>query len=319
MNFTKREGECTEGVFWDCVAEIGWPVKSATLTKAAILRAWTPEFGTSFRKIMEEKVSQVYKVFQEYEKQDLSERQRGQYYLSDDGISDFTNHVVGLGKTVFEEELADPIKLFERACNSDYQESFSYAVPYEPIGAGQSFEQWCERQGYDLDEENFSPHYMDERSYEEYVASVRESYMGSVRGDWRKVEPDHYAKWSEQLLPDTAAFLAALEATTVEDEQMAVEFASVLLRYLNLLVNEKTKEALELSEDALRAWWSLYHIATEIKALRSAHAELLPMCGNATYSGENLINDHRQYMGGLCGFKCQFHLHEIREKVKNAS
>lgn len=317
MEITKREGECAEGVFWECVAEIGWPVESTTLTKATILRAWTPEFGTAFRKIMEAKTSHVYKVVGAAEKK-LDQKTRDSYYLSDDGLSDFCNHIVGMGWSVFEDETRHPEKLFKRAAAHDYEESFSYVIPYEP-STTRSFEEWAKTVGYDIREENFSPSHMDERSYEEYIASIRESHMECLRGDWRNIEPDHYAKSAERILPNCGAFLAALETPTVEDEQMAVEFASVLTRYLNLLVNEKTEEALEMSEDALRAWWSLYHIAVDIKALRVAHAELLPMCGNGTYGGENLINDHRQYMGELSGFKCQFHLHEIRAKVKNAS
>jgi len=324
MGITKREGECTEGVFWDCVAEIGWPVKSTTLTKADILRAWTPEFGTSFRKLMEAKVSEVYNIVEREERR-LDENMtrsttRDSYYLSDDGLSDFCNHIVGMGWAVFNDETRHPEKLFKRAAARDYEESFSYVVPYEPSWQGKTFEEFAEGMGYDLQEENFSSHRMDDRNFEEYMASIRESYMETTRGDWRNIEAEHYARWAERILPYCAAFLAELEPTTpVQDEQMAAEFASVLTRYLTLLVHEKTEEALEFSEDALRAWWGLYHIAEDIGALRSAHKDLLPMCGNGTYGGENLINDHRQYMGGLEGFRCRFHLKEIRRKTEKAS
>jgi len=88
----------------------------------------------------------------------------------------------------------------------------------------------------------------------------------------------------------------------------------MLTRYFNLLVNEKTEEALAESESALRAWWGLYHLAENVGAFRSAHKDLLPMVGNGTYGGENLINDHREFMGGISGFKCKFHLKEIQQQ-----
>lgn len=315
MEITKREGECTEGVFWDCISEISWPVKSSTLVKARILRAWSPEFGTSFQKILEAKTDEVGRVFREYEEQELSASQRDRYYLSDDGIGDFCSHVVGLGWAVFNDEVRHPEKLVKRAIKRDFEECFSYVIPYEPTWQGKTFEEWAEAMGYDLREENFSTARYGDRDFEEHISLIHESYMRCVRGDWRNIEPDHYVKWAERLLPDCAAFLANLSAPTAVDEEAdAAEHASVLTRYLNLLVNEETEEALEMSEQALQSWWTLYHIAVDIGALRSAHAALLPMVGNGTYSGENLINDHRQYMGQIEGFKCRFHLTELQRK-----
>lgn len=317
MNFKQRSGTCDEATFWECVAEIDWPVENTDLVKAAILRAWTPEFGTSFRKIMEEKVGEVYKVIEVSEKE-LSQEVRDSYYLSDDGLSDFCNHIVGMGWNTFQSELADPSKLFARAAANDYQESFSYVVPYEP-STTDSFEDWSTSHKHDLRKESFDPHYMDELTYEAYIASLREAWEESRKGDWRKIEPDHYAKHAEQYLPTTAAFLAELETPTTDEERAAIDLAGTLVRYLNLLIQEKTEEALAMSEGALKAWWGLYHIASDLKALREKHVDLLPMSGTMTYGGENLINDHREFMGGLEGFKCQFHLKKIRDKAKRAS
>lgn len=313
MEISKREGECSQDVFWDCVDEIGWPVESASLTKAAILRAWTPEFGASFRKILEKKTLQVHEVFVEHERRNLSERQRGMYSLSDDRISDFSNHVVGLGEKVFEEEISNPKKLFGRACNSDYKESFSYVIPYEPSWHGKTFEQWASAMGYDLCKGNYEPLHDDGlNGFDDHVASLRENYQESIKGDWRKIEPDHYAKWANQISPKCSAFLSALKNPATEDEKTAVNYCKALIQYLDLLIGEDTDDALKLSEEALRSWWGLYHIAEDVGALRSVYAKLLPTSGSSRYSGENLINDHRQYMGNLPGFRCRFHLEKIR-------
>ena len=313
IDITKREGDCDESTFWACVAEIQWPVENNDLVKAEILRAWTPEFGTAFRKILTEKENAVYKAVEDGEKH-LDQETRGSYYLSDDGLSDFCAHVVGMGWAVFSGETRDPAKLFKRAADHDYKENFSYVVPYEP-STTRSFEDWAETMGHTLDAEHWRPdfHHPDE-TFDEHVALIRKNWSECILGDWAKIEPDHYAQWAAMDLPGIAAFLAELENPSTQGEVDAIEFAATLTRYFSLLVNEKTDEAVAESEDALRAWWGLYHLAENVGALRSAHRDLLPMAG-APHGGENLINDHREFMGGLSGFKCRFHLNEIKSKA----
>ena len=294
-NITKQEGHCYKSTFWACVAEIGWPVRDVNVVKARLLRAWTPEFGTEFRAVFEALTSAVHVVIEREEK-NLDQKTRDRYYLSDDGLSDFSAHVVGMGQAVFEAEIFDSSKLFKRAVAGDYEESFSYVIPYEP-STTLSFEAWCEKR-------------------EVFGSRARERWDHASKGDWENIESEFHAKQAAKILPGVAAFLAEIPVPLDEtgDEATGVSLASELVHYLNLLINEKTQEALAISEQALRAWWGLKFLADDVGAFRTAHRDLLPMC-ESQYWGENTINEHRQFMGGLPSFKFKFHYDEIRSKA----
>lgn len=321
MVISKREGKCSQEVFWECVSEIGWPVKNTTLTGAKILRAWTPEFTVSFREILSEKASKVFRTFEEYEELEASQNQRGRYHLSDDGMSDFSNHVVGMGKTIFEEETKNPEKLFERAVALDYEENFSYAIPYPPFSLGRelSFELWMKSRGYDLNRSNFESSSLDDRTFDEAMNDRNEAYLWYLEGDWRNIKAESYANKAERFLRSCEAFQDAVKDPTSEGERVAAIMAGVLRFYFKLLVDQKTQAALDISEEALRSWWHLYYISEGGGDLRDSCRAHLPMRGNRTYAGENIINDHRQYMGELDGFKSQFHFWEIREEAKKGA
>lgn len=320
MNFKQRTGTCDEATFWECVAEIDWPNNSDYhLTKPALLRAWTPEFTASFREILDVKVSHVHTIFEAAEKE-LSQKDREAYYLGDDGFGDFCNHVVGLGWKTFESETKDVSKLFVRARRCDYVECFSYSIPYEPTTT-RSFEDWCKKMGYSLEERDFDARRDDGKTFEEYLSNVREDWENCRKGDWRYIETDHYAKLARGKLAATQSFLDALEHQNPlsDDERHAVEYAQTLKHYLRLLIDEKTGDALSESEKALEAWWGLFHIAKDLRGLRGMHAYSLPMIYGYPHSGENLINDHRNYMGNLPEFRCEHHLRIFREAAKRDS
>ena len=316
MRITKRSGSCDENTFWQCVAEIKWPVESVDRTKAAIMRAWTPEFGTAFRNILVEKTSHVSKVFNAAEP-GLEQSERDRYYLSDDGLSDFCAHVVGLGQEIFLDETARTDRLVKRAIAEDYEENFSYCVPYEPTTTA-SFEEWCTSRSYASREEDWDPDDENE-TFDDYLAKIRENWTRCIKGDWWKIESSHYGPWAAQYLRPMTHFLAALSEPSTEDERVAIDLAGTLRRYLNLLIEQNTEEALKISELALYSWWGLYHLAVDAGALRVAHVEILPMVGDSMYGGENLINDHREFLGDQPRFRCRFHLKQFQDKRKEAS
>lgn len=50
--------------------------------------------------------------------------------LGDDSYSDFSNHVVGMGRKFYERHLQNPLLLVELANSGNFYESFAYAVPF---------------------------------------------------------------------------------------------------------------------------------------------------------------------------------------------
>lgn len=315
--FKPRSGTCDENTFWECVEEIGWPTNDREdLIKPRLLRAWSIEFGISFVEIMGAKVRRVREIFLAKEREiDPDERS---YYLGSDGFDDFANHIVGLGKKVFEAETSNPNLMIQRAEKSDYVESFAYVIPYTPR-TDLPFEAWAEKRQKIIAEEHWKPdpEFNPDETFEEHIADLREEWEGALAGDWREICPEHHAHNAGKILPETAAFLSALSdiENPTEEEQRAAAGAATFQHWLMLVMQSKTYEAIEISEAALRAWWDIYHIIEDLGGLRGKHADLSPTSGHK-YFGENIINDHRRFMGVHPGFRCQHHLQQIREAAK---
>ena len=209
----KRTGICTEETFWECVAEINWPTgEKSGMTKRECLIAWTMEFGISFRKIMETKQGEVYELYSEFERHELSESQRDKYYLGDDGYDDFCSHAVGCGQEIFEGEMADPMKLYKRACKSDYVECFSYCIPYEPSHPNATFDEFLEARKYPKTEKEWegSYHSRDYDGYEDFSRMLKREYRHAQIGDWEMLETEHYAQWAEPNHSYISAFVAEI-------------------------------------------------------------------------------------------------------------
>jgi hypothetical protein len=314
MELKKRTGLCTEDAFWECVAEIDWPANNEKgMTKRDCLLAWSVEFGVSFRKILEKKETAVHCMFESFEENHLSKAQRDKYYLGDDGLGDFCSHVVGLGREVFDAEMADPTKLYKRACKSDYVEKFGYCIPYEPTHPDATFDEFMDAQERPKTEKEWegSYHFRDYETYEDFTGTMRQAYRHARMGDWGMIEAEHYEQRARSNHGRIAVFVAELVDLSPW-EAKALEYATLLMKYLGDLMSGKTDEALVASASALEAWWGLFHIVEDLGELREKHSQLLPMISRGQYGGENLINDHRIYMGGLERFKCQHHLKEHR-------
>lgn len=117
----------TEKRFWEIVKIVNWG-KDYDYER---IRIWMSKNLSldeikAFRKILDSKWSQLDKVVGE----------RNPAGGGDDSHSDLLYHVIGLGKKVFEANLADYMLLAKRGdakygSKEGYTESFSYAVPYE--------------------------------------------------------------------------------------------------------------------------------------------------------------------------------------------
>jgi len=320
MELTKRNKNCTEDIFWECVKEMDWASDpDHDVVKRACLVAWTPEFGTEFSKVYGEKHSIVGKVFQEYAENDLSRRQRDEYYLGDDSFGDFCSHVVGMGREVFDAELANPEMLYERVVKGDYSESFGYCIPNTP-SKDRGFEDFAKCMGYDITEEEWKGSYREtsrDETFEEYMKSIRDVYFNHTKGDWAYIMDEHYFKLANRYNDHLSEFVEELGGSSPSpdaDESEALALAKGLMVYFQAVLDRDREKAIKISETALESWWRLYYIAEDQGNLRAKHADLLPM-GDQRHGGENTINDYRIYMGGLPKFKCMYHLHLIRKEA----
>lgn len=113
----------TDKQAWALIEQMGWGRSSRNC--AALAREWYAKLGKTGMQALENfvgsRVSDLYHAVEKYEATGKSLE-----IGSDDGMSDLTHHVVGLGQTEFEKNLANPKLLARRYDKNDYKESFAY-------------------------------------------------------------------------------------------------------------------------------------------------------------------------------------------------
>lgn len=167
-------GLCDEDLFWEKVAEIGWGTKTTDYDqiKAKILRAWTPAFTASFRERKRELNDKLYKR--------LDPVITG---VSDDGFMDLRDHIIGLGRETYEAVMKDPAVAQKIVDEHSYRESFSYALPYPPRKASQTWEEFLE------EEKRQAEDYGEPLSSE---SELRRKFLHQTQGDWVYSNPKYY-------------------------------------------------------------------------------------------------------------------------------
>jgi hypothetical protein len=110
-----------EQEFWDLVDSIGWGTKTTDndVVRKRLLNELTPEQMEQMREHFSEFQGQLYELAEEIDIENVS----------DDGLSDLTAHIVGLGKAEFERHVNSPKEIQVRANLREYTESFSYCIP----------------------------------------------------------------------------------------------------------------------------------------------------------------------------------------------
>lgn len=131
-----RTGICTVEAFWDTVAEIGWGTKTMTphQVERGILESWDNAFTLSFDTMFRELRQNLADTICQFEREHNVSCDCG-----DDGFSDLTSHIVGLGKEVYTEEKENPMKAIRRGQRLDFTESFAYCIPVVPEPAKVTF------------------------------------------------------------------------------------------------------------------------------------------------------------------------------------
>lgn len=183
MSKTKKTGTCTDNEFWTEVAHMGWGTKTTdyNVVKKGLFSRWTPEFANSFCDILSSKVGQLMSKIERWEK--LEDKNCG---CSDDGFSDLTHHIVGLGKHIYDATMADPELALKRSHAREYTESFSYCIPH---GGDPNSKPTPYDDDYDPDE----------------LEAIRERHR---LGDWYDLSPNKYKRWAQKNLDEYRAALA---------------------------------------------------------------------------------------------------------------
>lgn len=114
--------------FWAIVGRARWSLTFDYRLSSRLLRLDLPtwEDAEAFSARFSTLRNALCKVIDEFERK-TDER----VPVSDDGLSDLTSHVVGLGYIEYYVHLNDPMLLKKRAERHDYKESFAYAIPYK--------------------------------------------------------------------------------------------------------------------------------------------------------------------------------------------
>ena len=276
----QRVGTCDIDTFWEAVAEIGWGTKTTDykVVEKAILKNWDNEFISSFQSHLGEFQGQLCEEVESFENRNGVSCDCG-----DDGFSDLTNHVVGLGKEAFEAAMADPMLVVRRGQEYDYAESFSYCIPHVSEAALQkesmTFEQAIERaravhgERYDEDDD------------EDFELYLKGEALELMLGPKAKFDPRHYAFWAQRDLPDLKALWHS---------EFAGEFAPNLLEVIGALEKVAAGDVSPLLEEGFKA---------KVRKLREAREELyrrkmeeLNVLNSRGHSIDNLAGDARRYL-----------------------
>lgn len=120
---------------WDLIKELGWGTKTTDCNKiqAYLFSTYDSRTVANLRSFVLSKQSELIRTIEKWE-----DNNRELNIGSDDGFSDVTAHVVGLGQSEFERVKVNPVLLEERYNKpykslDGYRESFLYCFQ-NPIG-----------------------------------------------------------------------------------------------------------------------------------------------------------------------------------------
>jgi len=277
----QRTGTCTDEIYWQAVAEIGWGTKTtdSRAVEAAILKSWDNEFIYTFDRRTAALRQELSAKVERYE--DLNDVSCG---CGDDGFSDLINHVVGLGKEVYEAAMADPMLVVKRGRAYDYVESFSYCIPFVAKATVEkkemTFEQAMEKvrvlfgQSYEEEDEDFDLY-------------LKSEALSLMLGPKAKADPRHYMFWAQRELPNLRALKASpfadelcplLDDILVVIEKVGAGDVSDLTNYPGL--KDKVKELRE----------------KQSQILEQKRAELV-ILGSRGWSLDNMVSEAGEFLG----------------------
>lgn len=314
-----------EQKFWEMVASFNWPHDDCDVAKARAMKTYTQDQIREFDQEFGKKRSCVANALERWEQEHGAD-----YYLGDDGFSDLTCHIVGLGKEVYEASIADSSLIAKRAETCDYVESFAYAIPH--YGTKLDFDAWRRAHYENLPKtkRQFDEH--QERgwlegdlascfgksvklpgSFEEFETFLKERHTFARLGDWKLINRKYWSHIGKMMVYLMEPFLNHEKINPMQGDDLSkVKFhAKRFMRFFKALKDKDFEGASndEASSDALYDWWWLYRVV-ETGHPVGAPSDLLPMA-RWKHMGENYINDFRRYMANLPSFACRHHYNQI--------
>ena len=146
--------------FWAIVEEIGWPRKDFDAVKLMLMRKYPPQTMEAMAASLRQKTAELARA--------------AKVNWCCDSWDDTRNHIVGLGKRVYEEHLAHPALIVEREKRGDSVESFAYCLPF--------------RGDYAL---------LTDSGYRKYLSGVREFLADLDNADPDKVPPRLFGQFAD--------------------------------------------------------------------------------------------------------------------------
>jgi hypothetical protein len=167
--------------FWSLVDKIGWGTKTTDykMVKRSLMRVFTPAQCEGILDKESELRHQLTVKFDKY-----LEANGVELSLGDDGFSDLMNHIVGLGKSIYNACMKNPDLIVDLARRDDFAESFSYCFPhaddFDSLNVSK-FINWAVGEIEGLKEAYGEPRY---KSLWPEVKLLIENLKIMARGDW---------------------------------------------------------------------------------------------------------------------------------------
>lgn len=103
--------------FWQIVDELGWPDTPCDEAKRSFMKRYPLSVAKEFAGIFGRFKNELYT--------------RAGFTEISDSVDDVQAHIIGLGREVYEQTIANPTHVRDRLDRGDYEESFAYCIPHE--------------------------------------------------------------------------------------------------------------------------------------------------------------------------------------------
>lgn len=283
-------GKCTEEQFWAEVARIGWkdenPRRFYKTVERELLERWDDEFLRTFREHLDRFRGALVEKVERFEQ--VEEVSCG---CSDDGFSDLTNHVVGLGKEEYEASMKDPMRVVERGREYRYEESFSYCIPHERRSTEKlTYEQALEKARTECAEEGVYGWHDDEEDTDEddKEGYIEQTALELMMGERAKLDVRYYAAWARRDIGDLEALAASEYADKFPDLPYVLECVTKIRA-------GKIAEVVDEGHDFRVA---VKRLREQREALKREKMRELRVLEPRGWSLDNLASDALVYIGG---------------------
>ena len=119
LNYWKIINQCNWGMDFDC-----------DRIKDFLINYYTKSERRELHDFCRKKIKKLYRTFEKYSLEKFGDKYSN-FYVSDDGMSDLTAHIVGLGEEEYNKVIKNPELARKRAKNREYKENFMYSFHFD--------------------------------------------------------------------------------------------------------------------------------------------------------------------------------------------